>query len=133
MFLCLGPCVVVCAGKCCARKDTSIPTLLSAHSSTPCSPSSLIPSPCLHPSLPADRPLPFPFFFLPSFFCNPSCLSQLPCPLLPLLSFCQCLCLFTATSNGFRSIKGTQRSLLASLCCGRMKPCTQGSAALIIK
>lgn len=61
---------VVCAIKCCARRDPSIATPLpahpSGHPSMPCSLSSLIPSLCLHTLLPADIPLPIPLPFFAS-------------------------------------------------------------------
>lgn len=128
VFFCVGVCVyvkctssarvrgcvdVVCAGNCCAGKDTGTPLLPSlcpmVQPSLPClcSPSSLIPPPCLRAPVPADIPLPVPILLLSSFL-PPSLSSQPPFP--PVTAFC----LFTATSNGFGSIGGTQRSLLAS-------------------
>ena len=113
----------------------------SSHLSTPCSPSSLIPPPCLSAPLLADIPLPVPLPLFPIFLPSippappspPTAPAFPPTLLFSLPSYCHCLCLFTATSNGFRSIKGTQRSLLVNHSCGRAKPCTQGSAVLIIK
>lgn len=114
----------------------------SSHTSMPCSPSSLSPSPWQCASLPADILLLFLFpstFF--SYFNPPATVFLISqpsifYPRLPVTSppsFCHCLCLFMAALNGFRSIKGTQRSLLASHFGGRIKLCTQGSLALIIK
>lgn len=135
-----GRCVVVVWMLCVQRnavpgKTPTSPPLPSTHpSSHPSEPAPVHPSLPHRASLPADIPLPVPYPFLSIFLpLHPSMSSSLPALFFPSLLLSLPFCLFMATLNGFRSIKGTQRSLLASHCCGRAKPRTQGSAALIIK
>ena len=123
-------CVNVCTGKLLCQERRHHPLLLlfssRSHTSTPYSPSPLIPPSCLCASLPADIPLCF-YSLTPLIPLTLRSSTENFPPLPSVFAFVM------STSNGFRLIKGTQQSLLASHCGGRMKLCTQGSAALIIK